>query len=39
VLTQGGHRILATWMAGAGHPVDAALVDRLTAEVAALTPA
>jgi para-aminobenzoate synthetase component 2 len=36
VLTEGGHRLLATWMAGCGHPVAAPLVDQLTAEVAAL---
>ncbi|HEY4005832.1 MAG TPA: aminodeoxychorismate/anthranilate synthase component II [Pseudonocardia sp.] len=39
VLTEGGHRLLANWMAAAGHPVPEPLVQRLTAEVAALTPA
>ncbi|WP_199430668.1 aminodeoxychorismate/anthranilate synthase component II [Qaidamihabitans albus] len=29
VLTEGGHRMLANWMAGAGHPVDASVVDEL----------
>ena len=29
VLTDGGHRMLANWMAAAGHPVDAAVVDAL----------
>ncbi|ACU95125.1 MAG: aminodeoxychorismate/anthranilate synthase component II [Saccharomonospora viridis] len=29
VLTQGGHRMLANWMASAGHPVPGALVDEL----------
>lgn len=29
VLTDGGHRMLANWMAAAGHPVDAAVVDEL----------
>ncbi len=33
VLTQGGHRLLATWLAGAGHSVPEATVDALTAEV------
>jgi para-aminobenzoate synthetase component II len=37
VLTEGGHRMLATWMAGAGHPVGEALVAALTAETATLT--
>jgi para-aminobenzoate synthetase component II len=37
VLTQGGHRMLANWMAGAGYPVEPALVDALTAETAQLT--
>ena len=36
VLTEGGHRLLATWMAGCGHPVAEPLVNQLTAEVAAL---
>ncbi|MEU6264385.1 aminodeoxychorismate/anthranilate synthase component II [Saccharopolyspora shandongensis] len=29
VLTDGGHRMLANWMASAGHPVDGHLVDEL----------
>lgn len=29
VLTDGGHRMLANWMAAAGHPVDTAVVDEL----------
>jgi para-aminobenzoate synthetase component 2 len=29
VLTQGGHRLLATWLASAGHPVEPQLVDEL----------
>jgi para-aminobenzoate synthetase component 2 len=37
VLTEGGHRMLATWMAGAGHPVPEPVVSALTAEAAALT--
>jgi para-aminobenzoate synthetase component 2 len=36
VLTDGGHRMLANWMASAGHPVDPALVDALSAETAAV---
>jgi para-aminobenzoate synthetase component 2 len=36
VLTEGGHRMLANWMASAGHPVAEPLVAGLTAEVAAL---
>jgi para-aminobenzoate synthetase component II len=39
VLTEGGHRMLANWMTGAGHPVDERLVQRLTDEVAALVEA
>jgi len=39
VLTQGGHRMLANWMAGAGHPVAPATVDTLEREVAALQKA
>jgi para-aminobenzoate synthetase component 2 len=39
VLTQDGHRMLANWMAGCGHPVDEPLVQRLTGEVAALVEA
>jgi para-aminobenzoate synthetase component II len=43
VLTEDGHRMLATWMASAGHPVPDALVETLTAELrtvaaAAATP-
>jgi para-aminobenzoate synthetase component 2 len=37
VLTEGGHRMLATWMAAAGHPVPAPTIAALTAETAALT--
>jgi para-aminobenzoate synthetase component 2 len=37
VLTQGGHRLLANWMAGAGHPVPEPVVAALTAETAALS--
>jgi para-aminobenzoate synthetase component 2 len=37
VLTEGGHRLLANWMAGAGHPVPEATVAALTAEAAAVT--
>jgi para-aminobenzoate synthetase component II len=37
VLTEGGHRLLANWMASAGHPVPEATVAALTAETAALT--
>ncbi|MGH3519676.1 MAG: aminodeoxychorismate/anthranilate synthase component II [Haloechinothrix sp.] len=29
VLTEGGHRMLANWLAGAGHPVPAATVNEL----------
>jgi para-aminobenzoate synthetase component II len=36
VLTEGGHRMLATWMASAGHPVPETVVDALTAETAAV---
>jgi para-aminobenzoate synthetase component 2 len=36
VLTQGGHRLLANWMASAGHPVPEATVEVLTAETAAV---
>jgi para-aminobenzoate synthetase component 2 len=36
VLTQGGHRLLANWMASAGHPVPEATVEALTAETAAV---
>jgi para-aminobenzoate synthetase component II len=37
VLTEGGHRMLANWMAAAGHPPAEATVQALTAETAALT--
>lgn len=37
VLTQGGHRLLANWMAAAGHPAPEPTVQTLTAETAALT--
>src|SRR5918992_2769839 len=37
VLTEGGHRLLANWMAGAGHPVPEATVAALTAETAAVS--
>jgi para-aminobenzoate synthetase component II len=37
VLTEGGHRLLANWMASAGHPVAEATVEALTAEAAAVT--
>ncbi|MDN5748031.1 MAG: aminodeoxychorismate/anthranilate synthase component II [Pseudonocardia sp.] len=37
VLTQGGHRLLANWMAAAGHPVEEPTIDALTAETAALS--
>jgi para-aminobenzoate synthetase component 2 len=33
VLTEDGHRMLATWMAACGHPVADGLVDDLTADV------
>jgi para-aminobenzoate synthetase component 2 len=39
VLTQGGHRMLANWLAAAGHPVPEPVVAELTAEVAALLTA
>ncbi|MFI5611294.1 aminodeoxychorismate/anthranilate synthase component II [Amycolatopsis sp. NPDC051903] len=39
VLTQGGHRMLATWLASAGYPVDPALVDRLESATKALQKA
>jgi para-aminobenzoate synthetase component 2 len=39
VLTQGGHRMLANWMAGAGHPVEKSAVDSLEREVAMLQKA
>ena len=37
VLTEGGHRLLATWMAAAGHPAPEPVVEALTAETAALS--
>ncbi len=37
VLTEGGHRLLANWMAAAGHPVPEPTVEALTAEVAAVS--
>jgi para-aminobenzoate synthetase component 2 len=37
VLTEGGHRLLANWMASAGHTVPEATVNALTAEAAAVT--
>jgi para-aminobenzoate synthetase component II len=37
VLTQGGHRLLANWMAAAGHPVAEPTVAALTAETAAVS--
>jgi para-aminobenzoate synthetase component II len=36
VLTEGGHRLLANWMATAGHPVPEPIVDTLVAETAAV---
>lgn len=39
VLTQGGHRMLANWMASAGHPVATSTVDSLERDVAALQKA
>ncbi len=39
VLTDGGHRMLANWMASAGHPVDEALVDRLEREMRSVAAA
>jgi para-aminobenzoate synthetase component II len=36
VLTEGGHRLLANWMASAGHPVPEPTVAALSAEVAAV---
>lgn len=39
VLTQGGHRMLANWMASAGHPVEESTVDSLEREVTALQKA
>ena len=37
VLTEGGHRMLANWMAAAGHPAPEATVQVLTAEMAELS--
>ena len=37
VLTEGGHRLLANWMAEAGHPAPEATVEALTAETAAVS--
>ncbi len=39
VLTQGGHRMLANWMTGAGHPVEGSTVDSLEREIAMLQKA
>jgi para-aminobenzoate synthetase component 2 len=39
VLTEGGHRMLANWMAAAGHPVDPRRVDELEKAVKALQKA
>ena len=39
VLTEGGHRMLANWMAGAGHAVAEPLVRRLTDDMRELTKA
>jgi len=36
VLTQGGHRLLANWMASAGHPAPEPIVEALTAEMTEL---
>ncbi|WP_086823414.1 aminodeoxychorismate/anthranilate synthase component II [Allokutzneria sp. NRRL B-24872] len=36
VLTEGGHRMLANWMAGAGHPVEEARVRELESGMRAL---
>ncbi len=37
VLTQGGHRLLANWMASAGHPAPEATIEALTAQTAAIS--
>ena len=37
VLTQGGHRMLATWLTEAGHPPAEGVVDALTQEMATLS--
>jgi para-aminobenzoate synthetase component 2 len=39
VLTEGGHRLLANWMASAGHPVEESIVDCLEREIVALQKA
>ena len=39
VLTDDGHRMLANWMATAGHPVDEVLVGQLTRDMRELTKA
>jgi para-aminobenzoate synthetase component 2 len=39
VLTEGGHRMLANWMASAGHPVDESLVNTLEEATRALQKA
>ncbi|WP_326567444.1 aminodeoxychorismate/anthranilate synthase component II [Amycolatopsis rhabdoformis] len=39
VLTEGGHRMLATWLASAGHPVDPKVVDELERATKALQKA
>ena len=39
VLTECGHRLLANWMAAAGHPVQPAVVDQLEAATRALQQA
>jgi para-aminobenzoate synthetase component II len=39
VLTEGGHRMLANWMASAGHPADPMVVDDLERETRALQKA
>lgn len=39
VLTEGGHRMLANWLAAAGHPVDPARVDELERATKALQKA
>jgi para-aminobenzoate synthetase component 2 len=39
VLTEGGHRMLANWMAGAGHPVEGSIVDELEQATKALQKA
>jgi para-aminobenzoate synthetase component II len=37
VLSEGGHRLLANWMAESGHPAPEAAVEALTAETAAVS--